>query len=285
MIIKYKYSKYRLNWKDALYIKYLQYRSLGGRILRLIQRICKSILEQSIVFIGAIVFLAVATPIGYQMGIYKNWYDGIWDLRGFILSSIFILVFGNVINNEKTRHKILEDQLDLYDMITDESNQFMDELCRLVGIQSNYNAFFTYSHAKKLSLQIKNSKFESVVDNRQKLKCICNNYLAIIYEYNKILMSKHFIVEGRGYIGYLKSDFAKKIEDFLIEIDGADNDELDNITIRFVNEIVEHIYFNISRIRYPWRSHFARDENIRNLLKRGKCLTDIDQSGRWSEKI
>lgn len=139
MKIKCYESIYKTDIKTGLFIVGQTFWLKKQRLLRCGKRIFRYVMQQWIVLLCAIFFTLLTVPIGIEIGKYLTWIDGVWDLKLFYLTSIFIVSLTSIINSEKARHETLVSQYNTYSSLIFESENFIHNFCKITDYAENEN--------------------------------------------------------------------------------------------------------------------------------------------------
>lgn len=144
--VKYQNAIYKINVKDGLFIISQQLWLFFRRFLRLSKRIVYRSTDTFIVIITAILFSSIIIPIGLFINEYEKWYDAIWDMRTFILTSVFVVLVSSNINAERERRQSLYKQFDNYSAIITSTEFYISDLFSIMGLGYERNIFLTDNH-------------------------------------------------------------------------------------------------------------------------------------------
>lgn len=141
ILIKYSFNMnmYHLSLSQWIRIKQLDVKLLIRKILRFLKRVYIYLKPVLTVAILGLIFTFVISFIGIKIGKYVKWYDGIWDLKTFILTSIFIAASISIIQGEREHKKDLQLQLDLYQSTMWEFEQLINGAFQALTKETLYN--------------------------------------------------------------------------------------------------------------------------------------------------
>ena len=261
------------------------------RFLRFCKRIFVYLKRYIPIFFCIILFESIIIPIGIHLGKYETWVDGIWDLRSFFFTAILISVVSGILQEETKRHKELKKQFQAYKLFVFESEQFIDRLCLLLGIEydgsrflyeKQYREFLTcvYDHIHDCAQQssrnivdlpvVQNPHFiysTPQVKPKTYIKIIFDRYLRAIDILNQNILQSSFI----GTIDHAVSQLDSIYEDIqkeLIQIESDSDNYTESQLLRFTECICRCIYPAIADIRRPWRWDIEINSAMDKLLKK-----------------
>lgn len=261
------------------------------RFLRLSKRILVYLKRYIPIFFCIILFEAIIIPIGIHLGKYKSWIDGIWDLRSFFFTAILISVVSGILQEETKRHKELKKQFQAYKLFMFESEQFIDRLCLLLGVELTYDAFMKkcnlddflahiYSRIEECKKKA-NRKLEAlpVVQNPHFIystpKVRPKTYVKITFErYLRAVENLRHNVQQSSFIGTIEHAISQldsifeEVQKEMIQIE-SDNESYTEIQLLLFTEcICRCIYPAIADIRRPWRWDIEINGAMDKLLKK-----------------
>lgn len=258
------------------------------RITILKKSVFKS-LNVVVVIICGIMFSSLIIPLGLSIDKYKTWYDGLWDLRTFILTSILIVFVNTNISEEKARNEALQKQYFTYHSFMFDTEKYIEDLLDAVGCSCHVSSIF-----------LTENKLELFQRELAELPCsefALNNYNHI--GINLVSLNKkqlNYLLNLQNYVNttdkleFNKDSFRKWI---LKAINTIENENLkirnneshyqpDDIK-KFINEsLIDYIYI-IADLRRPWRWDHRRNMKIREkLFYKGKLVKGIyDSNSYW----
>ncbi len=279
MKVRYNRCWYEINTKDAFWILGQELWLANRRLLRGFKRIFIYSKQLWIVVFSAIVFSAAILILGFSLEKYDTLYDGLWDIKLFFFSSIFIVLFGNIVSSETRRRQLLKIQHLKYISFLFESDQYIISLCRIGGFEYESDIFLTEEHLNRFTevleshirlgsmVKVDSNYLPKHMDEKIFMKSICDSY------FNKLQEIKNYMNSGdlvgsdnyyaRSYIDYPLDEIRSE----KIIIDSLTDTELEREALGFANHISALLIHVIPQLRRPWRWDFARNQNIRRLLK------------------
>lgn len=260
------------------------------RFLRLCKRFFAYLKHYIPIFFCIILFEIIIIPIGIELGKYTLWIDGIWDLRNFFFTAILISVVSGILQEEHKRNKELKKQFESYKLFMFESNQFINQLCLLLGVEPN-NARFqnedqlyaflsrVYNRIHECAQQpsrkvielpvVQNSHFvysTPQIKSNAYVKIIFEHYLREIDILNQTILQSSFIGTIDHAIYQLDSIY-EDVRMELIEIESDTDIYTENQLLRFTESICRSIYPAIADIRRPWKWDAIINSAMDELLK------------------
>lgn len=272
-------SVYSINIHDGVTIWRHQIWLKSRRILRLLKRIITYMRRLSVVFIIALIFIVVIIPAGIKLEKYDSWVNGFWDMRFFLLTSIFITLFSTIYASESKRHEILIRQNNMYNDFLYECDLFIASLCEIVGFEYSDSIFITEKHSLIFLDILKNNEhncndFVSLSRNRHELFDRKLYFLSILRRFEVHVKEIYSYVTNEKIIGYCEYKDRRRFIDifpqlFNVQIainNATDEDLIKEITEFLHSSIFWDIYYALASMRRPWRWDFARNQEIRQLL-------------------
>lgn len=260
------------------------------RFLRFCKRIFVYLKRYIPIFFCIILFESIIIPIGIHLGKYETWVDGIWDLRSFFFTAILISVVSGILQDERKRSKELRKQFEAYKLFMFESEQFIDRLCLLLGLEFN-NARFqkedqlqdflscVYDRIHECAQQLGRKINElPVVQNphfmystpqvkpNTYVKIVFDRYLRAIDILNQTILQSSFIGTIDHAISQLDTIY-EEVQMELIQIESDTDSYTENQLLRFTECICRCIYPTIADIRRPWRWDIELNNAMDKLLK------------------
>lgn len=283
----YKRTRYNLDIKDFIYILVQLTGLFLIRFVRFIKRLIKYLEQLKIAFFSIIIFAIIIIPLGLQLNKYQKWYDGLWDLRMFFLTSIFIVIMTNVINSEKKRKILLVKQLDLYKELSFQSHMYLHNLYSQLGFIYNNDIFLTNKHCDKFITTIDKADYLTTINklpiymtNKDYFKYLSKKYYDILIKYKNFISSETIL-------GYDENNTKKRydrcidiIEKQLYIIGNINDDNYEIELKNFIKRITYSIFLVISELRKPWRLDYKRDCDIRKRLL-GKQFYGTNTLKKW----
>lgn len=290
--MKFKFQLHEGNVSFFTYfaLSFQAMRLLTIRFLRFCKRILVYLKRYVLVVFCIALFEAVVIPVGIQLGKYDSWVDGIWDLRNFFFTAILISVVSGVFLEERKRNKELRKQFEAYKLFMLESEQFVDRLCLLLGVehQNNYflkeecfQEFLTCIYArirectqpgrKVIELPaVQDSYFiysTSQIKPDIYVKIIFNRYLRAIDVLSQNILQSSFIGTNDQAISRLDYVY-EGIQKELIQIESDDQSYTECQLLRFTECICRCIYPAIASVRRPWRWDIKINITMDKLLEK-----------------
>lgn len=261
------------------------------RFLRFSKRILVYLKRYIPIFFCIILFESIIIPIGLHLGKYDTWLDGIWDLRSFFFTAILISVVSGILQEETKRHKELKKQFQAYKLFMFESEQFIDRLCLLLGVESAYDTFMKESNLDEFLPHVyskieycrinSNRKLEElpVVQNphfiystpdvkpKTYVKIIFKRYLRAIENLRQNIQQSNFIGTIEHAISQLDYIF-ENVHKEMIQIESNSEDYSEVQLLLFTESICRCIYPAVADIRRPWRWDIEINSAMGKLLKK-----------------
>lgn len=290
IIVPYKKSLYKINIVDGIFIFHQIIWLLVRRGLRLLKRVFSRSLNIVVVVICGILFSLLVIPLGISIDKYNTWYDGLWDLRTFILTSVLIVFVNNNISEEKGRNEALQKQYFTYHSFMFDTEKYIEDLLDAAGCSYQVSSIFLTENKLELfkrelavlpcsEFALNRHSFNHIEINLVSLNKKQINYLSNLLNYinvtDKLVFNKN---SCRQWI----LEAINTIENENLKIKNYENHyEPDDIK-NFINKcLVDYIYI-IAELRRPWRWDHHRNMKIREkLLYKGKIVKGIDGSNSY----
>lgn len=160
MKVKYRNRYYKISRKGKIEFEKRNIKLKSKRIFRLAKRIIMNNYQVLYVILCLCVFMSITIPIGIYTQKYNNIFDGIWDFRGTIFSTIIISFFINTTNTEMKRHRDLKKQYDLYYCISCKIEWLIDKLLGIIGYTSSGYIFIDEDNMNYFLKQINRIKVD-----------------------------------------------------------------------------------------------------------------------------
>jgi hypothetical protein len=146
MKVRYRRCWYKINAKDAFWILGQELWLVNRRILRGSKRLLIYSRQLWGAILSAIIFSIAILVLGFSLEKYDTLHDGLWDIKLFFFSSIFIVLFGSIISSETRRRQLLKTQHLKYIDFLFESDQYIISLCKIGGFEYKSEIFLTEAH-------------------------------------------------------------------------------------------------------------------------------------------
>lgn len=289
MYVRYKGCTYKINIKDGKFILSQQLWLITRRFLRFFKRIALRSTNTIIVIICAILFAFIIIPIGLFLDEYDNWYDAIWDMRTFLLTSVFVVLISTNINAEKERRRTLNTQFETYTMFVFRTESYIEDLLLLTGSEFAKDIFLTERHFDDFNVDLASlkqkeylsqTKFEKkeiieLISLHQKYLMSVNNTLDFIYYFDNLELHKDTMRQSI-------EDGLSTIEKEMLILKHASESYTYGELIEYVTNSLNYQSSIIAELRRPWRWDHNRNMEIRNrLFTKGKPVTDIFDSNEY----
>lgn len=246
------------------------------RFLRFCKRIVVYLKRYIPIFFCIVLFEAIIIPVGLHLGKYKSWVDGIWDLRNFFFTAILISVVSGILQEEHKRNKELRKQFEAYKLFMHESEQFIDRLCLLLGVEYHNDRFLKEDHYQEFLSCVYDRIHECAKQPGRKIielpvvqnphfmystaqvkpdtyvKIVFDRYLRAIDILNQNILQSSFIGTIDHAISQLDTIY-EEVQMELIQIESDTDIYTENQLLRFTECICRCIYPAIADIRRPWR--------------------------------
>ncbi|SFD02125.1 hypothetical protein SAMN05443252_1144 [Bacillus sp. OV322] len=292
--VKYKQSIYKVKIPEAIYI----YRQLSWlfsrRALRSIKRIVIRFKDITIVVICAFLFSSVIIPTGIALKKYTFWYEALWDMRTFFLTSILIVFVNTNISEERRRKEGLQKQFNYYLSYMFDAEQYLTKLVSLVGISS-------YDHKIFLTEELLNN-FEKVISENPdvpeftipreefiKYKNLHVYLIALNKRHVSTLRDLLHSIDSSDSIQINNKESVRPwiktgidtIEDEILLINSlGENYKPKDISNFVLNSLTYNIYI-IAELRRPWRWDYERNVQIRNKLLNSEHVKGFNSVEYW----
>lgn len=288
--VRYKGAIYKVNIIDGLFIIHQQLWLFFRRFLRLSKRTVYRSTDTFIVIITAILFSAIIIPIGLFMNEYEKWYDAIWDMRTFLLTSVFVVLVNTNINAERDRRQSLHKQFDIYSSFNASSEFYIKDLLLIIGKECDTDIFLTQSHIDDFDTNLmmfgqtkrethpKFNKKEIIelISLHKKYIINLNNIANIVDFSNELELRKEDLRQS--------IDTARNIvEKETLILEHSPEDYSYEKLIDFISNYVIYQQHIINELRGPWRWDHARNMEIRyRLVTNGKFIKGgFDSNEYW----
>lgn len=278
MKIKYKNSWYNINAEDARWINKQKRYLFIRRILRGGKRVFLYSKQTWLVVLSAIIFSTLILIIGYYSKQYNSIVEGVWDIKTFFFSSIFVVLFGTVVSAENRRNQRLKIQYLKYIDFLFASDQFIGELCKIGGFNYEHAIFLTEEHLSHYfdelekymnSPRLRTSRIDDLprhMTEKGFVKSICENYLYLLLDMKKYLNSGE-IVGNDDYYGITYIDYPiSELRNAILIIEELSLEELQEESIRIAERLAGLLIHVIPQMRRPWRWDYEKNKKIRQVL-------------------
>lgn len=280
MKIKYRNGYYSISIKGKIKFEKKNIQLKIKRICRFAKRVFKNNLQILYIIVLLFIFLCITIPIGLCMQKYEDIFDGIWDFKGFIFSTIIIAFFVNTTNRENKRHRDLRKQFETYCSISISTESLVHKFIGILGysfegyifIDEDNNDFF-----------IKQLKFIDLCEWNIGNEFDCKEYL--IDSIEELIKEIRFMENQAGSADFIGINL-RSVNDFIADLNKdirkIKKMSTKNIDEDFIKKYVEHIchnaYYPIATHRRPWRWDNDIDKEIRNLLEKenSHCYRGFD---------
>lgn len=300
--IKQDKSIYSINIKDGIFIWKHQLWLKSRRLLRLGKRIAIYMKNLYPVYLFALIFVILIIPVGIKLEKYTTWESGIWDMRFFLLTSLFITLFSIIYTSEVKRHEILKRQNDMYNDFLYECEVFIQSLCQSIGFYYSDQIFTTDKHSEAFTQEL--NKFSQLPYSYgsqnilQRLPKYMNEKTYFVLSSERFEFHIYEIYNYLGkdpIIGYKEYGDRRRFLDLIphlnnerLIIQNIQNSQFKSEIIEFLNsELFWNIFYALASLRRPWRWDYERNQLIRRILvMKGKIISDTyDYTNHWLLKI
>ena len=294
--IIYKRATYVINIKEGIHIVLNEMWLINRRFLRLGKRLLNYSKFIFLILFCLVIFTLGVIPLGLIFHKYTNWYDGIWDLRMFFLTSIVVVYVTTVINNEKKRKNILINQFNIYLELKFIAEGYLGVLCKNIGFTYDEDILLTSIHCdtfleKMQGYQIETShecfddsfdEIPSYITKKDIFIMYSNRLLKVLREY-KSYVSLDTII---GFDSYTKERFDSCINKIENEIYITDKINIENFEYElksYIYSMTYPIFLVLVEMRKPWRWDYERNKKIRNILReKAICIKEYDKTNYWT---
>lgn len=291
LLIRYKGCTYSVNFKDGMFIFKQQFFLGLRRLLRFIKRVVLRSTNLGIVLLCAILFGAVIIPVGITIEKYNYWYEGLWDMRTFLLTSVLIVFVNTNLIEEKNRRDALHNQYYTYMTFMHESERYINELLSVINLPFTSCIFRSIEDYNDFSELLNNSDIsKTIVSNDKRYKDPYIHMISVhqrhLHELRSVLSfinsSNNLEMHKREILEWLKDMIMLSEEEILI---------LENKTLNYTSkELAEYLLLSstnyiyiIAELRRPWRWDHEKNMRIRKVLYyHGKVIGEnTDLNGYW----
>lgn len=291
--VRYKKSFYDINVIDGTYILGQLSWLFTRRVLRCLKRITHRSKEIIIVIICAIIFYLLMFRIGLILEKYSTWYEALWDLRTFFLTSIFIVIVNTNVNEENKRRDRLKKQFRTYKSYVFDSESYLKNLINLIGIPYSKDIFLTDKHLEEFQKELaENGQIETFTFTEIERKKYKNVYMYLISVNKKqILNLRNFLQFVELDISDIKKDKIydwivtgiNQIEDEILIIENIAESYTPNELADFIKSSLTYNQYIIAELRRPWRWDHQRNMEIRQriILKGNHIGKSFDSNEYW----
>src|SRR5699024_6647751 len=189
IFVLYKKSIYKINFKDGLCVFKHVLWLFTRRWLRLLKRIA---IRSKVVFLVGVIAIIVSMltiiPFGYSINEYNSFYDVLWDMRLFLLTSFFIVLANLNINEEKKRREGLQSLFNTYTSFMYDTEDYIKEILKLINLFYQENIYLTEESYEKFEKLLINSP---PIDNSVYFYNIDYNKYKTPYLYMIFLHKRH----------------------------------------------------------------------------------------------
>lgn len=285
-LVNFKYQLHHGSVPINVWIQLVSYSFLLiiKRGLRFLKRVAIYLKNYIPILMCVIMFEIIIVPIGIGLKEYDSWFDGIWDLREFMLTSFIIAIVVGIFSSETKRHKELENLYWTYQSFKFASERFICSLSRIADFRVEDHIFLTEEKFDLFYLKLID-KIESdlpmtnnliIIDQRLlystkelprviAIKIYFDQYLRALDRLNRSLLTHEFegtIEHAIEQIDYIYNDIKAE----LLLIENQKEDYTDAQVLRFVDSISRGIYPAIADIRRPWRWDIDINNKMRELI-------------------
>ena len=261
------------------------------RFLRFCKRIFVYLKRYIPIFFCIVIFESIIIPVGIHLGKYLSWVDGLWDLRSFFFTAILISVVNGILQEEHKRNKGLRKQFEAYKLFMLESEQFIDRLCLLLGVEYRNDRFLkedmhqeflncVYDRIHECAKQPGRKIIElpvvqdphfmystPQVKPNTYVKVVFDRYLRAIDTLNQNILQSSFIGTIDHAIAQLDYIY-ENVQMELIQIESDSDSYTENQLLGFTESICRCIYPAIADIRRPWRWDIEINSAMDKLLEK-----------------
>lgn len=257
LIRKYKKKWYKII-RNIIWI-------LSRRVLRFGKRISKYIAECWYSIVGAIIVALFIIVVGFRMGKYVKVADAIWDLRIFLSSSIFIVVFSNIIKSETQRHESLIKQYYLYQEFMWNTENNINRLLGMLSKRYTGQILMTEEgwYTFKIALACKDEEFFDVplewdtkpeyFDKKSYVKHILNEEIETL-QCVKAYVENHLLVNNEidSCVRYC-TEHTQYIKGLLFALEDMPEQDIYTYLEKWIEEIGDKCFLICAKLRKPWR--------------------------------
>ncbi len=241
------------------------------RILRNCKRLIIEITKYWYIVIAVMGISIIIILLGLYFNVYTSWRRGLWDLRTFLMSSIVIVIFNNVIKSEADRHKKLIVQHSKYTNFIYEETKFINSLLSIFGFYCNidpllssnrHNLFINSIDALKIGLSYSALttppnyiEIPEYYTREIYIKFLCKNNIEIIKNTKKYFEEKLLVNVSETTFLLGKCDEAiEKCNEILYTVDILDEGVFECIMLDWITSLSSISFLICAVMRRPWRA-------------------------------
>ncbi len=292
ILVRYKKSWYKINLRDGIFIWKQTAWLLIRRLLRFGKRIRNRSLNIVIVLICAILFSTLIIPIGINIEKYETWYDGLWDLRTFFLTSILIVFVNTNVAEERRRNEGLHKLFSTYSSFMFDSEYYIRDLLETVGLSYRDKIFLTqdslYNFEEYLEEIIHYVTSFNTMDKNDIKTYMIHLHQKQLIEFKNVLHDINTIEPAeirKDRVREWASRAVAKVESEIIKIQFSSKEYTPLEVINYIRENLINFEYSIAELRRPWRWDHERNMNIRyRLIYSGKIVSSFDTNEYWFDK-
>src|SRR5699024_4334540 len=294
VIVWYQRTTYKININDGMYIYKLILWLISRRALRFIKRVL--LRSRYVLVTPAFVFIIIISifiPSGLIIKEYKSWYDVLWDIRIFFLTSFVIVLLNLNINEETRRRSALQKQHLTYSSFLFDSEEYISTLSELIDLPHVDRIFRMEEDLENFKvLLVEHSSLDAHVLIGKDTGNFDDPYLYMLS------LHKGQISKLRDILNFINSTNMIEMHiDQILEWTSYKNKSIEEggsiLEQNSKNYSTEHLYgfihetltdhlYTIAELKRPWRWDHEINMEIRRLLYlRGEHTGDIDLNDNW----
>lgn len=278
VIVWYQRTTYKIKINDGMYIYKLILWLISRRALRFIKRV---LLRSRYVLVTLafvfIIIISIFIPSGLIIKEYKSWYDVLWDIRIFFLTSFVIVLLNLNINEETRRRSALQKQHLTYSSFLFDSEEYISTLSELIDLPHVDRIFHMEEDLENFKvLLVEHSSLDAHVligkdtgkfdDPYLYMLSLHKGQISKLRDILNFINSTNMIEMHIDQILEWTSHTINSIENEVLLLEKNSKNYTPKHLYEFIHEtLTDHLYI-IAELRRPWRWDHEINMEIRRLL-------------------